>query len=61
MLVPDRDAEPPESEGAESDWRRLLDGYAEPGRLSRLRDRQPRREASWVRGLGRWLVRGERG
>jgi hypothetical protein len=41
--VPDRDADPPESEGAdEPDWRRLLDGYAEPGRLHRLRDQQRR-------------------
>jgi hypothetical protein len=40
----------------EPDWRRLLDGYAKPGRLRRLRDRQQRRQAGWVRRLGRWLA-----
>jgi hypothetical protein len=41
--VPDHDANPDKPEGAgEPDWRRLLDGYAEPGRLRRLRERQQR-------------------
>src|SRR5918993_456023 len=45
-LVSDRDANTPESDGPpEPDWRRLLDGYAEPGRVRRLRDRQ-RQEAA---------------
>jgi hypothetical protein len=55
--MPDRDADPEEPEGAaRPDWRRLLDGYAEPGRLRRLRDHQRRRETSLVRRLRRWLV-----
>ena len=33
--MPDCDANAEESDGsAEPDWRRLLDGYAEPGRLA---------------------------
>jgi hypothetical protein len=57
--MPDRDADAEESDGsAEPDWRRLLDGYAEPGRLRRLRDRQQRRrEAGRLRRLGGWLLR----
>jgi hypothetical protein len=42
----------PEGAG-EPDWQRLLDGYAEPGRVRRLRDRQRRQQATW-RG---WLRR----
>jgi hypothetical protein len=42
----------PEDAG-EPDWQRLLDGYAEPGRVRRLRDRQRRQQATW-RG---WLRR----
>jgi hypothetical protein len=56
-LVSDRDANTPEPDGPpELDWRRLLDGYAEPGRVRRLRDRE--RQKAPRRGLlGRWLVR----
>jgi hypothetical protein len=39
--VPDHDTDPDKPEGGgEPDWRRLLDGYAEPGRLRRLQDHQ---------------------
>jgi hypothetical protein len=56
--MPDDDADPEKSKGTEEpDSRRLLDGYAEPGRVRRLRDRQQRRQVGWVRRLGRWLVR----
>lgn len=56
-LVPDRDANTPEHDGPpEPDWRRLLDGYAEPGRVRRLRDRQ-RQEAARRGWLRRWLWR----
>jgi hypothetical protein len=45
--MPDPDADPEEPEQAgRPDWRRLLDGYAEPGRLRRLRDRQQRKQAT---------------
>jgi hypothetical protein len=53
--VPDRDADPPKSEDAEPDWRRLLDGYAEPGRVRRLMDRQRRQQAARRGWLRRWL------
>ena len=36
----------------EPDWRRLLDGYAEPGRLRRLRDRQRRQRSPGGAGCG---------
>jgi hypothetical protein len=56
--VPDHDADRDEPEGAgEPDWRRLLDGYAEPGRLRRLRDRQQRQRPGRLRRLGRRLRR----
>jgi hypothetical protein len=56
-LVPDRDANTPEPDGPpEPDWRRLLDGYAELGRVRRLRDRQ-RQEAARRGWLRRWLWR----
>jgi hypothetical protein len=56
-LVPDRDANTPEHDGPpEPDWRRLLDGYAEPGRVRRLRNRQ-RQEAARRGRLRRWLWR----
>jgi hypothetical protein len=50
--MPDPDADP-EGTG-EPDWRRLLDGYAEPGRLRRLNDREPHQQTT-RRGLRRWL------
>jgi hypothetical protein len=53
--MPDRDADPEESKGDEPDWRRLLDGYAEPGRLRRLRDHQRRKKSSRLRRLLRWV------
>ena len=34
--------------------RRLLDGYAAPGRVRRLQDRQQPRRRGWLRRLGRW-------
>jgi hypothetical protein len=56
--MPDRDADPEEPDGSrEPEWRRLLDGYAEPGRLRRLNDRERRREASRCRKLQRWVAR----
>jgi hypothetical protein len=59
--VPDRDADPGEPEdAAEPDWRRLLDGYAEPGRIRRLKDRQRRQQAArrcWLRPWLRRLLR----
>jgi|SRR5215217_2166954 len=56
-LVPDRDANTPNPDGPpEPDWRRLLDGYAEPGRVRRLRDGQ-RQEAARRGWLRRWLWR----
>jgi hypothetical protein len=56
-LVSNRDANTPEPDGPpEPDWRRLLDGYAEPGRVRRLRDRQ-RLEATGRGWLRRWLWR----
>jgi hypothetical protein len=54
MSDPDADPEEPEGTG-ERDWRRLLDGYAEPGRLRRLRDRQRRQQAARRGWLCRWL------
>jgi hypothetical protein len=54
--MPDHD--PDKAEGAEEpDWRRLLDGYAEPDRLRRLRARQQRRRPGRLRWLGRRLCR----
>jgi hypothetical protein len=56
--MPHPDADPEKSEGpGEPDWRRLLDGYAEPGRLRRLRDRQRRQQAARRGRLRRWLRR----
>lgn len=57
--MPDRDAHPPDSENAgERDRRRrLLDGYAAPDRLRRLKDRQRRQQAGRHRRLRRWLSR----
>jgi hypothetical protein len=56
--MPDHDADPEKSKGAgEPDWRRLLDGYAEPGRVRRLRDRQRRQQAVRRGWIGRWLWR----
>jgi hypothetical protein len=56
--MPGRDADSEEPEGPrEPDWRRLLDGFAEPGRLRRLNDRERRREASRCRRLQQWLPR----
>jgi hypothetical protein len=56
-LVPDRDDNTLEPNGPpDPDWRRLLDGYAEPGRVRRLRDRQ-RQEAARRGRLRRWLWR----
>jgi hypothetical protein len=54
--MPDRDADPEGSKGDEPDWRRLLDGYAEPGRLRRLRDHQSRKKPSRLRRLLRWVL-----
>jgi hypothetical protein len=57
-LMPDRDADTPESSGPpDPDWRRLLDGYAEPGRVRRLRDRQRRQQATRRSWLRHWLSR----
>jgi hypothetical protein len=56
--MPDRDADPEKPEAAgEPDWRRLLDGYAEPGRLRRLKDRQQRRQSARRGRLRRWVWR----
>jgi hypothetical protein len=56
-LVPDRDANTPEPDGPpEPDWRQLLDGYAEPTRVRRLRNCQ-RQEAARRGRLRRWLRR----
>ena len=42
-VVPDRGANTSEPTGPpDPDWRRLLDGYAEPSRVRRLKDRQQR-------------------
>jgi hypothetical protein len=57
-FVPDRDANTPEPRGPDDpDWRRLLDGYAEPGRVRRLKDRQQRQQAARRGWLRRWLSR----
>ena len=56
--VPDRHTDDPDSGGApDPDYRRLLDGYAEPGRLRRLKDRQQRQQAGRRHRLRRWLWR----
>jgi hypothetical protein len=55
-LVPNRDATPEPDGPPEPNWRRLLDGYAEPGRVRRLRNRQ-RQEAARRGRLWRWLRR----
>jgi hypothetical protein len=56
VAVPDHDANPDKPEGAgEPDWRRLLDGFAEPGRLRRLRDREQRQRPGRLRRLARRL------
>jgi hypothetical protein len=56
--VPDRHTDDPDP-GAAPDpkYRRLLDGYAEPGRLRRLKQRQQRRQAARRGRLRRWLTR----
>ena len=56
-FMSDRDANTPKSNGPpDPDWRRLLDGYAEPSRVRRLKDR--RRQQAARRGrLRRWLWR----
>jgi hypothetical protein len=56
--VPDRDANTSEPGGRpDPDWRRLLDGYAEPGRVRRLKDCQQRQQAARRGWLRRWLSR----
>lgn len=54
--VPEHDPNPdkPESAG-EPNWRRLLDGYAEPGRLRRLRERQQQQRPGRLGRLARRL------
>jgi hypothetical protein len=53
--VPERHTDDPDPGGApEPDYRRLLDGYAEPGWLRRLKDRRQRRQGA-RRGWLRWL------
>jgi hypothetical protein len=66
--MPDHDVDPEKSKGTEEpDSRRLLDGYAEPGRVRRLRDRHSAGRLAGFAGRGRWLVlrarsgRGQRG
>jgi hypothetical protein len=53
--VSDRDTTTAERSGpSDPNWRRLLDGYAEPGRVRRLKDRQQRQRAArrgWLRRL----------
>jgi hypothetical protein len=57
-IVPDRDAKTPEPTGPpDPDWRQLLDGYAEPSRVRRLKDRQQRQQAGRRDRLRRWLWR----
>jgi hypothetical protein len=56
--MPDCDADPEKPKGAgKPDWRRLLDGYAEPGRLRRLKDHEQRPQSTRRGRLKRWLVR----
>jgi hypothetical protein len=56
--VPDREANTSEPDGRpDPDWRRLLDGYAEPGRVRRLKDRQRRQQAARAGWRRQWLWR----
>jgi protein-S-isoprenylcysteine O-methyltransferase Ste14 len=52
--MPDRDLHGPQPDRPDDpDWRRLLDGYAEPGRADRLAERQRRPAAGRLRRLVR--------
>ena len=46
--------DPPDPPLERDELRRLLDGYAAPGRVRRLQDRQQPRRRGWLRRLGRW-------
>jgi hypothetical protein len=49
--MPERHTDDPDpGDAPDPDYRRLLDGYAEPGRLRRLKDRQQRRRPLDVAG-----------
>ena len=48
--------EDPPDPSERDELRRLLDGYAAPGRVRRLQDRQQPRRRGWLRRLGQALV-----
>jgi hypothetical protein len=56
--LPDRGANTPEPNGRpDPDYRRLLDGYAEPGRARRLEERLQRQGTARRGWLRRWFRR----
>jgi hypothetical protein len=56
--------EDPPDPSERDELRRLLDGFAAPGRVRRLQDRQQPRRRGWLRRLGRrwwqWFFRASR-